>query len=140
VSKLRENNKNIIGIGMRESSSNLLVENCDEFLFYENLGMEEQVQAQAQALGKIPKDKLPAMKQLVSAINALLREDTELLLASLIKDTIKRKNPSFSESSLGYGNFGEFLEDAARFDVLEVTRDKARGGTWVVTKLKGLTR
>ena len=139
VSKLRENNKNIIGIGMRESSSNLLVENCDEFLFYENLGMEEQ--REVPALGKtIPKEKLPAMKQLVSAVNALLREDTEILLASLVKDTIKRKNPSFSESSLGYGNFGEFLEDAARFDILEVTRDKTRGGTWVVTKLKGLTK
>jgi hypothetical protein len=124
---------------MRESSSNLLVENCDEFLFYENLGIEEQ--REVPALGKtIPKDKLPAMKQLVSAINALLREDSEILLASLIKDTIKRKNPSFSESSLGYSNFGEFLEDAARFDILEVTRDKTRGGTWVVTKLKGLTK
>jgi hypothetical protein len=115
------------------------VENCDEFLFYENLGAEEK--AQESSLTKtIPKDKLSAMKQLVSAVNALLREGTELLLASLIKDTIKRKNPSFSESSLGYNNFGEFLEDAARNDILEVTRDKTRGGTWVVTKLKGLSK
>lgn len=139
VSKLRENNKTIIGIGMRESSSNLLVENCDEFLFYENLGAEEKAQ-ESTITKTMPKDKLSAMKQLVSAVNALLREGTEILLASLIKDTIKRKNPSFSENSLGYSNFGEFLEDAARQDILEVTRDKTRGGTWVVTKLKGLSK
>jgi uncharacterized LabA/DUF88 family protein len=140
VSKLRENNKLIIGVGLRDSSSNLLVENCDEFIFYEDIEKEEE--SSSQSLGKktIPKEKLPAMKQLVSTINALIREDTEVLYASLVKDTIKRKNPSFSENSLGYANFGEFLEEAQKLGVLEVTRDKERGGTWVVTKLKGLSR
>jgi uncharacterized protein (TIGR00288 family) len=137
VSKLRENNKTIIGIGMRDSSSSILVDNCDEFLFYDDLGKEDKDSDKALAKGAIPKEKLPAMKSLVSSINALLREDTEILYGSLIKDAIKRKNPSFSESALGYSSFGEFLEDAQQFDVIEVIRDKNKGGTWVVTKLKG---
>lgn len=139
VSKLRENNKQIIGVGLRDSSSNLLVENCDEFIFYEDIEKDED---RGENLGKktIPQNMQPVMKLLVSTINALIREDTEVLYASLIKDTLKRKNPSFSENGLGYANFGEFLEEAQKLGVLEVTRDKNRGGTWVVTKLKGLGR
>lgn len=140
VGKLRENNKTTIGIGLRDSTSMLLVENCDEFIFYEDLGAEEKRSEKALGKGAIPQDKLPAMKQLVAAINALLREGTEVLYASLIKDTMKRKDPGFSESAHGCGNFGEFLELAQSFNVLDAARDKNRGGTWVVTKLKGLGR
>jgi uncharacterized protein (TIGR00288 family) len=137
VSKLRENNKNIIGMGMRDSSSSLLVENCDEFIFYEDLGKEEKASEKVISKQQIPEKKIPAMKALVSSINALMREDTEVLYGSLIKDTIKRKDPSFSESALGYRSFGDFLEDAQKLDVIEVIRDRNKGGTWVVTKLKG---
>jgi uncharacterized protein (TIGR00288 family) len=140
VSKLRENNKTIIGIGMKDSTSNLLVENCDEFIFYEDIGDEVKRSDKVMDKKGVPTTKLRGLKLLVKAINALLREGTEILYSSLIKDTMKRMDPSFSESALGYSNFGEFLEDAQRHDVLDASRDQARGGTWVVTKLKGLGR
>lgn len=138
VSKLRENNKLVVGIGMKDSTSMLLVENCDEFLYYEELSEVEKEPTRVPGAPKVPKDKAPAFKAVVQAVNALIREGHEILYASLVKDTIKRKNPSFNESSWNYANFGELLEDAMKFDVLEATRDRARGGTWVVTKLKGL--
>ncbi len=140
VGKLRENNKTIIGIGMRDSSSALLVDNCDEFLFYEELGVEEVRETGELDKSRIPKKKLPALRLLVSTTNALIREGTDVLYASLIKDTIKRKSPSFNESAYGYGNFGELLEDAQQYGVLETARDKTRGGTWVVTKLMGFRK
>jgi uncharacterized protein (TIGR00288 family) len=140
VSKLRENNKTIIGIGMKDSSSALLVDNCDEFIFYEDIGAEAKRSDKAIEKKGVPTTKLNGMKLLVATINALLREGTDVLYSSLIKDTMKRMNPAFSESTLGYSNFGEFLEDAQKHDVLECSRDKTRGGTWVVTKLKGLGR
>ncbi len=140
VAKLRENNKLIIGIGMRESTSDLLVENCDEFIYYEDIGQEAAQSESSLGKSKIPEEKAPSFRLLVSTINALLREGTEVLYGSLIKDTMRRKNPSFSEGNMGYSNFGDFLEEAQRYDIVEVTRDKARGGTWVVTKLKGVRR
>jgi uncharacterized LabA/DUF88 family protein len=140
VSKLRENDKIVVGIGLRESSSSLLVDNCDEFIFYENLGEEERRTESDLGREKIPQAKVPAFRQLVSAINALLREDVETLSASLIKDTIKRKSPSFDESSFGYKSFSELLEDAQKNDVLELERQKGPRGSLIVTKLKGYKR
>ncbi len=136
VSKLRENNKTVLGIGLRESSSSLLVDNCDEFIFYENLGEEERRTESDLGKERIPPAKQPAFKQLVSAINALIREDVDTLTAALIKDTIKRKSPGFNETSFGYATFSDLLEDAERHNVLETARDKSRGSL-VVTKLKG---
>ncbi len=138
VGKLRENNKMVVGIGMKDSTSVLLVENCDEFLYYEELGEELKRSEGKQGQTRLPKEKLPAFKAVVTAINALIREGQEVLYASMVKDTIKRKNPSFNESGYGYSNFGELLEDAMKHGVLDAHRDKERGGTWVVTKLKGL--
>ncbi|MCA9785287.1 MAG: NYN domain-containing protein [Calditrichaeota bacterium] len=138
VSKLRENNKLVVGIGMKDSTSMLLVENCDEFLYYEDLSEPEKEPERQAGAPKVPKEKAAAFRAVVQAVNALIREGHEILYASLVKDTIKRKNPSFNESSWNYANFGELLEDAMKFDVLEANRDRARGGTWVITKLKGL--
>ena len=137
VSKLRENDKVVVGIGLRESSSSLLVDNCDEFIFYENLGEEERRTESDLGREKIPQAKVPAFRQLVSALNALLREDIETLSASLIKDTIKRKSPSFDESTFGYKSFSDLLEDAQKHDVVELSREKGPRGSLIVTKLKG---
>jgi len=132
VSKLRENNKSVIGIGIRRSTSDLLVNNCDEFIYYDDLVIEG---AHPPTLDRVPPQKLPAFQLLVSTVQALIRENKEIIYSSMVKDTMKRKQPSFNEGSYGYSSFGEMLEDAKKYGILEVTRDQQAGGTFVVTGL-----
>lgn len=132
VSKLRENDKSVIGIGVRKSSSNLLIDNCDEFIFYDDLSRGRPA---APALGAFPVEKAEVFEFLVSTVEALIRENKEVLYSSLIKDTMKRKQPSFTEQSYGYSTFGDLLEDAKKNGVVEITRDPKAGGTYIVTKL-----
>ncbi len=134
VSKLRENDKSVIGIGVRKSCSNLLIDNCDEFIFYDDL---RSGQTKSQTLGTFPADKAEVFKFLVSTVNALIRENKDVLYSSLIKDTMKRKQPSFTEQSYGYSSFGDLLEDAKSHGIVEITRDPKAGGTYIVTKLSG---
>jgi uncharacterized protein (TIGR00288 family) len=130
VAKLRENNKSVIAIGVRESSSALLIENCDEFIFYEDLTPES-----TPALDKLPTGKAQAFGVLVSTVQALIRENKEVLYGSMVKDTLKRKHPSFTESSYGSSSFSELLEDARDQGIVEIARNQKAGGTWVVTGL-----
>jgi len=130
VAKLRENNKAVIGIGVRDSSSTLLVENCDEFIFYEDLAAEH-----VPAIETLPKGKAQAFALLVSTVQALIRENKDFLHGSMVKDTLKRKHPSFTESSYGYSSFSALLEDARDQGILEIARNPKAGGTWLVTGL-----
>ena len=132
VSKLRENNKSAIGIGIRNSSSELLINNCDEFIFYDDLARDAKPTPSMEA---IPKEKAPVFRFLVETIRALIRENKEILYSSMIKDMMKRKQPSFDEGRSGYATFGDLLEDAQKYGILEVTRDSKAGGTYVVTAL-----
>ena len=131
VSKLKENGKHIIGIGMKESTSDLLSGNCDEFIFYEDL---EKTPAAAPAA--VPSDVAPQKKEvfdlLFESIAALIRENKDPIFASMVKDTMQRKKPSFSESSYGYRSFSELLEDAEKVGFINVRRDRKAGGTYVV--------
>jgi uncharacterized protein (TIGR00288 family) len=136
VSKLKENNKRVIGIGLREATSSLLADNCDEFLFYEDLTVPGTVRPPSQRADRLPAQKQEAFDLLLDAIEALLRENKEILWSSMIKDTIKRKKPVFSESAYGYRAFSELLEDAARYGMIEITRDPKSGGTYVVTEVR----
>jgi len=131
VSKLRENNKSVIGMGLKNSTSNLLVDNCDEFIFYDDLTRPSI--GTPPVLDKVPKEKKPAFELLVSTVQALIRENKEILYSSMIKDTMKRKQPSFDEGVYGYSSFGDFLLDAEKFGIIELTRDPHAGGTYVVT-------
>jgi uncharacterized protein (TIGR00288 family) len=135
VSKLKENGKSVIGLGMRESTSKLLADNCDEFLYYEDLGEEPRSLGTGAGSREIPQEKREAYLLLFAAIRALQRENYDLLLSSRIKETMKRKQPSFNESSYGYRTFSELLEDAEEAGFLELRIDE-RSGTYVVTKLK----
>ncbi len=134
VSKLRENNKSVIGIGIRRSTSDLLVNNCDEFIYYDDLVSEGR---RPPTLDRVPANKVPAFQLLVSTVQALIRENKEIIYSSMVKDTMKRKQPSFNEGSYGYSSFGEMLEDAKRFGILEITRDQKAGGTYVVMGFGG---
>jgi uncharacterized protein (TIGR00288 family) len=136
VSKLKENNKQVIGVGLRGSTSRLLSDNCDEFLFYED--MESRAAEPARATGrgkKLPPEKREAFGLLLDAIEALLRENKDILWSSMIKDTIKRKRPSFAESAYGFRSFSELLEEAAADGIIKITRDDRSGGTYVVTEV-----
>ncbi len=135
VSKLKENGKSVIGLGMRESTSKLLADNCDEFLYYEDLGPEQADIETSSGSRKIPKESQAAYQLLFESVRALQRENYDLLLASRVKETMKRKQPSFSESSYGYRSFSEFLEEAEEGGFLELKTDEL-SGTYVVTKLK----
>jgi uncharacterized protein (TIGR00288 family) len=138
VSKLKENNKRVIGIGLREATSNLLADNCDEFIFYEELIAPGAHRGSEPAPGeaRLPVKKQEAFDLLLDSIEALLRENKEILWSSMIKDTIKRKKPAFSENAYGYRTFSALLEDAARHGVIKITRDPRSGGTYVVTEVR----
>jgi uncharacterized protein (TIGR00288 family) len=131
VSKLRENDRYVIGLGVKSSSSELLVSNCDEFIFYEDLIREAK---KTHLLRGLPEKKAEAFGQLVEAIQALQRENKEVLWGSMVKQTMIRKNPAFNESYYGYSTFSKLLEDAAKHKVVTLERD-AKSGTYIITAL-----
>src|SRR6202795_183919 len=131
VSKLKENGKHVIGLGMQQSTSDLLRDNCDEFIYYEDLG---QSPTMAPSLNPhLPETKRKAFAQLLESLLALRRENKEVLWSSMVKDTMKRKKPSFNEAYHGYRTFSELLEDAAKEGLLELDTDK-RSRTYVVIR------
>src|SRR3979411_219749 len=131
VSKLKELGKHVIGLGMQESTSDLLRDNCDEFIYYEDLG---QAPALAPSVSpQLPETNRKAFGLLLESMLALRRENKEVLWSSMVKDTMKRKKPSFNEAYHGYRTFSELLEDAQREGLLELDTDK-RSRTYVVTR------
>jgi uncharacterized protein (TIGR00288 family) len=131
VSKLKENGKHVIGLGMQESTSELLRDNCDEFIYYEDLGQSPTVAPAINA--QLPETKRKAFALLLESLLALRRENKDVLWSSMIKDTMKRKKPSFNEAYHGYRTFSELLEDAQKEGLLELDTDK-RSRTYVVTR------
>ena len=131
VSKLRENNKRVIGVGVKNSSSHLLINNCDEFIFYDNI-YSDAVGQTMRPVGNVPADKREMFEFLVGTVQSLLQASRGVLYSSLIKDTMTRKMPDFSERNYGYSTFGDLLDDSRRLGLLVVERDALAGGTWVV--------
>jgi uncharacterized protein (TIGR00288 family) len=141
VSKLRENNKTVIGVGVKNSTSDLLIANCDEFIYYDDL-VKKSRPRQSSRTGKTtrkssrsPRDKKAptatekkqeAWNLIVETYEALLEErgETGRIRGSMIKQTLKRRNPGFSESYYGFRSFGELLEEAETRGILELERDQ----------------
>src|SRR5687768_6247941 len=134
VSKLKENGKHVIGLGMVESTSDLLRDNCDEFIYYEDIG--KGAPAQSQFPSHLSENKRKAFELLLESLLALRRENKENLWSSMVKDTMKRKRPSFNEAYHGYRTFSELLLDAQKEGLLELETDP-RSGTYVVTRFGG---
>jgi len=130
VSKLKENGKHVIGIGMHESTSPLLSNNCDEFIFYEDLLQASETTPPTLA-DDMSAHKKEAFLLLFDSITALMRENKETLWSSMIKQTMQRKKPSFNESSLGYRSFSEMLKDGEKRGYLQLTKD-SKSGTLIV--------
>ena len=135
VLRLKENGKTVVGVGMKDSTSDLLAQNCDEFIYYEDIGGTEG--AGAPTLGDtVPRAKRAAFKLLFDTIEALQRENVGNMHSSLVKDTMKRKQPQFSESSYGYRSFTQLLEDAKKLGFITIHKDE-RSGTYVVEGFTG---
>ena len=146
VSKLRENNKLVIGIGVKDSTSDLLSANCDEFIFYDDLVRAQEAKKQragkktpakpaagpAKKAGPQSEDdkRQEALELIVETIEALIAErgEDEKIWGSMVKQTMKRLQPGFNESYYGYRSFGELLEDAQKRKLLTLTRDEKSGG------------
>jgi uncharacterized LabA/DUF88 family protein len=133
VSKLKENNKYVIGLGVKNSTSDLLIENCDEFIFYEDLVRVQQRPMPA-ITGSLTDKLQDCFGLLVDAIVALQRENKELLWGSMVKETMKRKRPSFNESYYGFRTFSHLLEDAQRRGIVTLRRDQ-KSGSYIIEDL-----
>jgi uncharacterized protein (TIGR00288 family) len=145
VSKLRENNKYVIGIGVKNSTSDLLSANCDEFIFYDDL-VREQEAKKKQAAKKAPakakagaakpaegkgedEKRQEALEFLVETVEGLISErgSDEKIWGSMVKTTMQRRKPGFNESFYGYRSFREMMEDAQKHKLLELLRDEKSG-------------
>jgi uncharacterized protein (TIGR00288 family) len=146
VSKLRENNKYVIGIGVRDSTSDLLAANCDEFIFYDDLVREQKPKrkpaekkaqpkkaATGTAKASPPKNEDDKRQDVldfaVETVEALITErgSDEKIWASMVKQTMKRRRPGFNESAYGYRSFKELIEDAQQRQLLVMSRDEKTG-------------
>jgi uncharacterized protein (TIGR00288 family) len=132
VAKLRENDKHTIGLGVKNSTSPMLIDTCDEFIYYDDL-VRLPRERKGKGLSKIPEKPREAFELLLDAAQALQREDKELH-ASLLKETIKRKQPQFNEEYHGYKSFTRLLEDAQRNGVVKLRKDP-RSGTYVIDEI-----
>jgi uncharacterized protein (TIGR00288 family) len=145
VSKLRENNKYVIGIGVKDSTSDLLSANCDEFIFYDDL-VRAQEAKKKQAAKKVPAKpaagaaksaeakseddkRQEALDFIVETVEGLIAErgSDEKIWGSMVKTTMQRRKPGFTESSYGYRSFKELVEDAQSRKLLVVVRDEKSG-------------
>ncbi len=143
VSKLRENNKVVIGVGVKESTSDLLIANCDEFIYYDDLARESEkhrkkkkkktgkTTAVRKRSTKGEEDrKQEAMELVLETIDHLFEERgaEEKIWGSFVKQTIKRRKPGFNETYHGFRTFGKLLEDAQQRKLLELEYDEKSGG------------
>jgi uncharacterized protein (TIGR00288 family) len=131
VSKLKENNKRVIGCGVRSSTSDLLANNCDEFIFYDDLirasrrsraKTQERVKTQD---GESPKIE-EAFDRIVTTVESL-ETDYDPVWGSQVKQTVRRVYPGFNEAYYGYRSFSDLLEDAAKHGLITLDRDGPSG-------------
>jgi uncharacterized LabA/DUF88 family protein len=146
VSKLRENNKVVIGCGVKNSSSDLLIANCDEFIYYDDLVREEeakkkksskkasktiaQVTPKKEVFKTGEEKKQAAVDLIIETVEALIAErgEADKMWGSMVKQALKRRKPGFNESYYGFRTFGQLLEDGQRRGQLELESDERSGG------------
>lgn len=153
VSKLRENNKTVIGVGVKSSTSDLLINNCDEFIYYDDLAREDASSKQRRqkpsvkkkAASKKSEKKVDSTEEgrldealglVMETVEALYAErgDREKLWGSMIKQALKRRRPGFNESYYGVRSFSDLLEEAERRGLMSLSPDERSGG-YVIQKI-----
>jgi hypothetical protein len=145
VHKLRELNKRVVGIGLRDSTSKLLPAACDEFLFYDSLDGVEAPQKRRRKAADVDVEIEPvserdhaSLEQLVTqTLSGLQRSGDGVVLASRLKRAIIRKDPTFNEADYGFRAFGELLRNLASKGTVELTEGPARGDPEVTFKQRG---
>ena len=163
VSKLRENAKLVIGVGAKNSTSDLLMNNCDEFLFYDDLVRAKDstksrrnrpaprtTEAKKKSTKKAPKKKKTisseepvyeteqqeeAIELVLETAEGLFAEQGERVWGSMIKQTLKRRRPGFNENNYGFRSFSDLLEEAEERGLLKIEMDERSGG-YVVLKIR----
>ena len=149
VSKLRENNKFVIGVGVKSSTSDLLIANCDEFIYYDDLVRQEERKKQQRTRRKPAKPAAEASKEtqpkvekteedrkqeafdlVLDTLDALAeeRDQDEKIWGSMVKQALKRRNPGFNESYYGFRTFSDLLEEAQTRKLLSLEPDQKSGG------------
>ncbi|MDA8141690.1 MAG: NYN domain-containing protein [Desulfobacteraceae bacterium] len=150
VSKLRENNKIVIGVGVKNSSSDLLIANCDEFIYYDDLVRKKKTRkkttrktprpevkaapaaaAATPTTDKDPEERIQEVLDLImETLEALAEErgSEEKIWGSMVKQTLKRRRPGFNESYYGFRSFNRLLEEAAARELMELELDEKSGG------------
>jgi uncharacterized protein (TIGR00288 family) len=151
VSKLRENNKVVIGVGVKNSTSDLLTANCDEFIFYDDLVREskkptrnKRKSSSKKAVKKKVQNKQPseeekrnqeALDLVVATVEDLIQErgETGKVWGSMVKQTLKRRKPGFSERYHGFSTFNTLLEEAQKRNLIILEADEKSGGYMIKT-------
>jgi len=142
VSKLRENSKTVIGVGVKNSTSDLFLNNCDEFIYYDDLVRKERGKRRgAAAAGAAPRsasspaelkgpDPADARELVVETLDALTEErgEGEPIWGSMIKQAIKRRHPGFNERAYGYRSFNDLLADTEKRGLITLEADEKSGG------------
>ncbi len=147
VSKLRENNKTVIGVGVKNSTSDLLIANCDEFIFYDDLVREKPARKRVAPKKSAPKaeastapadapkkadddKKQEALDLILETVEALggERGEDEKIWGSMVKQALKRRKPGFNEAYYGFRSFNTLLEEAQARHLLKLERDEKSGG------------
>ena len=154
VSKLRENNKTVVGMGVKNSTSDLFINNCDEFLYYDDLVRPEPVKrrpaastkttrnntatvphsAQVKSVAPSPEEAVDLVAKTLDALRTERGEDYEIR-PSLIKETIKRRNPGFNERAHGFRTFTDLLEEAQKRNILKLVSDNRHAGGYIVNSV-----
>ena len=152
VSKLRENNKLVFGVGVKNSTSDLLIANCDEFIYYDDLIRKaKQRQPSKKKAGNGRKDSgeraaqknrqearaEKAYEQVLETIDDLFSErgDEDKIWGSMVKQALKRRKPGFSESYHGFSSFGKLLEQMESMEMLALEHDEKSGG-YIITSVR----
>ncbi len=135
VSKLRENAKTVIGVGVKNSSSDLLINNCDEFIYYDDLVRADEQKRRA---AKKRKENAPAAQDkkqeafdlVLGTLEALVAErgPEERIWGSMVKQALKRRNPGFNEAYYGFRAFSDLLEEAGSRGLIKLEPDEKSGG------------
>jgi uncharacterized protein (TIGR00288 family) len=150
VSKLRENNKLVIGVGVKNSTSDLLIANCDEFIYYDDLIRiaERRKPAKKKSNGRKPAEGRAgkkeqqdaraekAFEQVLETIEGLFseRSDEDKIWGSMVKQALKRRKPGFSESYHGFRSFGKMLEEMEKLEMIALEHDEKSGG-YIITSV-----
>ena len=151
VSKLRENNKKVIGVGVKNSTSDLLVANCDEFIFYDDVlqgkstrrrsavagGKSRSAKSSVSGLaagGKTEEHKREVFDLVLDTVDELISDRGEegKIWGSMVKQALKRRKPGFSESVYGFHSFSALLEEARDRGLLQLEPDEKSGGYTII--------